>query len=139
MPLPPDLQARPSARAQWFENSLKSLAGATVVFFDPDNGIVPTSIKSARSRKALKYAMLEEIETTYKNGSSVVIYNHRDRKPIDLYKLRLQSVLPEVPHRRILHWTRGSSRSYLCLFQPEHVPALTEVFESLKEKGLAEI
>ncbi|MBE7440590.1 MAG: hypothetical protein HS115_19255 [Spirochaetales bacterium] len=139
LPLPADIQARPAARTQWFENSLKSLNGAEVVFFDPDNGIVPTSVKSARSRKALKYAMPEEIETTFKNGSSVVIYNHHDRKPIDLYKLRLQSVMPALPHRRILHWTRGSPRSYLWLLQPEHTPALTEVIYNLKERGFGEI
>ena len=55
-----------------------------MVFLDPDNGLKVNSVgkKSARS---VKYAFYEEVCGYIEQGQSVLIYNHRCRKPEKQY------------------------------------------------------
>ncbi len=67
-------------RAEWHKKALEKFRDSDLVFLDPDNGMLVKSVgkKSARS---VKYAFYEEIKDYIDNGKSVLVYNHRSRKP----------------------------------------------------------
>ena len=58
-----------------------------IIFLDPDNGL---EVKSTNpySKNGNKYATYQEAADYYAQGSTVIIYNHRDRKPENEYLKR---------------------------------------------------
>lgn len=71
-------------RTEWNQKALETLESATLVFLDPDNGLQVKSVgeKSARS---IKYAFYKEVKKYMERGQSVLVYNHRCRKPEEVY------------------------------------------------------
>lgn len=59
---------------------MKKLKDSDIVFVDPDNGMLVTSV-SKRSARSVKYTLYEEVNDYVQHGQSVLIYNHRSRKP----------------------------------------------------------
>lgn len=61
-------------RGAWHEQALRELAGADLVFLDPDNGmIVPSAGKES------KYVLDAEVKDYLCQGQSVLVYQHRPR------------------------------------------------------------
>ena len=71
-------------RAQWHADALQALADCDLVFLDPDNGLLVKSV-GRRSAKSVKYVFDEELNDYLARGQSVVLYNHRARKPAAQY------------------------------------------------------
>ena len=65
-------------RAAYFEEFWAGLSPHSLIFFDPDNGIGPPSQKVGRANSS-KYVFSEEIARSYKQGHSVVIFQHWPR------------------------------------------------------------
>lgn len=57
-------------RKTWFEESLIFFKKNDYLFLDPDNGLIPKSIK-AKSKKSIKYIFFSEIHDLLKIGKSV--------------------------------------------------------------------
>lgn len=90
-----------------------------VVFVDPDNGLAPDGIKDNKSRpKGRKYIYEDDLNRFYKEGKSLIVYNHRDRKKEDKCLERFLSIHPEPA--LILRWNRVSVRYYLFILQRKH-------------------
>jgi hypothetical protein len=74
-----DKHLRPSmtggARRAWHVGALRGLAGADVVFVDPDNGL-STKPRGTRSNK---YVFPTELADYSTRGQSLVVYHHADR------------------------------------------------------------
>jgi len=79
---------RISLRQDWFEKSQSHLSQADIIFLDPDNGINLDPSKKA-DPNAVKYVFPDEIETYYGLGKSLIIYNHRDRRPREEYERKI--------------------------------------------------
>ena len=67
-------------REGWNERAAKLFADVDLVFMDPDNGLLVKSV-SKRSKRSVKYAFYEEVKRFIDDGKSVLLYNHRCRKP----------------------------------------------------------
>ena len=65
----------PGARRRWHCLALDALAGAEVVFADPDNGI-RTSVSGSKPEK---YALVAELADYAERGQSLIVYQHADR------------------------------------------------------------
>lgn len=112
---------RKVSRQKWHESALDYLSSADVVFLDPDNGLEVASIPREHPQ-AGKYVYLQELEDYYQLGQSIILYNHRGRKPADEYMKRLQTIRSLIPdtHCFILRWRRGSQRDYIFILQSRH-------------------
>lgn len=106
-------------RAKWHEQAMKKLKDSDIVFVDPDNGMLVKSV-GKRSARSVKYTFYEEVRDYIQRGQSVLIYNHRSRKPEEKYFRDICSKLQEatnVPESNILKITfpKCSIRDYLAV------------------------
>ena len=111
-------------RENWYKESVKCLAKSEILFLDPDNNILPDEKENDYSSEGTKYAFPGEIEGYFKNGHSLIIYNHIDRTNETDFVRRLQSVVnkPAFDDARILimKYNRYSLRFYLIILKPYH-------------------
>ena len=66
-------------RAHYMADCRMTLAKANLVFFDPDNGIEVASSQRGL-RRSQKHVFLDELEAFYKEGKSILIYQHFPRR-----------------------------------------------------------
>lgn len=71
-----------SARGRYLEELTKACAGHELVFLDPDNGLEVKSVPYGR-RGSSKYTYLQELQTFFRNGHSVLVYQHFPRRKRD--------------------------------------------------------
>ena len=67
------------ARSNWIERALKTLSAADLLFFDPDNGVEIPSIPKGR-KDSSKYVFWDEVELGWKQGASLLIFQHFARQ-----------------------------------------------------------
>lgn len=124
---------RIAAREKWHKDSISQLNKADIIFFDPDNGIhLDTSIKSRA--KSVKYIFQNEIESYFKLGKTVVVYNHRDRSKKQKYGEKILSATEFVQPPNdvmILRFKRYSVRDYIFLIQDHDQELINHTFNSL--------
>ena len=115
------------SRDKWHLKALKKLSKQDVIFLDPDNGL---EVKSTNpySKNGNKYATYQEAADYYAQGSTVIIYNHRDRKPGNEYLKRFYRFtdMEETKNAKMfyLRASRYSVRDYLFLVQERHFSGL---------------
>ena len=114
-------------RNKWHFEALKKLCKQDIVFLDPDNGLEVKSTKPT-SKNGNKYTTYQEVADYYKNGSSVIVYNHRDRKPENEYIKRLTKFkyIPETANAKLFYLRafRYSVRDYLFIVHERHFSCL---------------
>ena len=119
---------RTAFRESWHKNALYNLFGLDVVFVDPDNGlIVPSAVGTAKENK---YALINEIADYYRQGSSVMYYQHKARRK-DSFYLDQQKRLIERPEFKgadslTLKFITTSQRYYFFILQPKHQKIITD-------------
>lgn len=64
-------------RQDFMQECQAALAGCSIIFFDPDNGL-EVALKKGRKNSS-KYLYLDEVESFYSAGHSVLIYQHFPR------------------------------------------------------------
>lgn len=120
-------------RDEWHLEALKELGNQDVIFLDPDNGL---EVKSAKpySKNGNKYTTYKETADYYAKGATVIIYNHRDRKPEEDYLKRFYRFkdMEETQNSRMfyLRASRYSVRDYLFLVQERHFSDLERAIDS---------
>jgi len=82
---------RKADREKWHSKALTALSEVDLVFVDPDNGLLVSS--AAGKRKENKYVTPDEIEDYYRQGSSVVYYQHKARVPDLIYADRHRELM----------------------------------------------
>lgn len=112
-------------RFEWHDKSLQSLKECDVIFYDPDNGLEINSIGKLHP-KAVKYVYFDEIRETYKNGKSIVIYQHTNRSTnannqINIRVDQLSDCLSiNKKDIRVVLSSSGTTRYFLIIKQPKH-------------------
>ena len=110
-------------RDKWHNQALKKLCCKDIIFCDPDNGLEVKSTKPT-SKNGNKYITYQEAADYYKNGSSIIIYNHRDRKPETEYVkrfLKFREIKETVDAKMFyLRASRFSVRDYLFIIHGRH-------------------
>lgn len=124
---------RKAEREVWIRRSLDELHGCDLLFVDPDNGlIVPSADKTSKSNK---YVLPSELAEYYKQGASVVYYQHKARRPDAFYVRQHLSLVgnddfPSVGSLGVKFVTT-SLRYYFCLMQPFHENVIQEAVQKM--------
>lgn len=135
-PLPyslPNALSRGEGREKWFEESLTALEKSNILFLDPDNGIQPYGVDKTQPN-AIKYALRDEIKRYYESGKTLVIYNHRDRRPQSEYERKILAISQYIKSWndiKVLRFKRGSVRDYIFLIQKEHHQLIDQTIDYL--------
>ena len=120
-------------RDKWHLEALKKLGKQDVIFLDPDNGL---EVKSTNpySKNGNKYTTYKEAADYYVQGATVIIYNHRDRKPKNEYLKRFYRFIDmeETKNAKMfyLRASRYSVRDYLFLVQERHFSDLETAIDN---------
>ncbi len=119
---------RNAFRNRWHKTAIESLARLDVAFVDPDNGLLVPS--ATETRKENKFVKLDELrDYYYGNGSSVIYYQHKARRPdrfyIDQNKELLKSFELAPTLGLGLKFKTTSLRYYFFIMQPQHKEIIT--------------
>ena len=120
-------------RNNWHQTALESLKDCDIVFLDPDNGLEVKSY-SKTSSSGKKYVFYDELSSYYERGQSLIIYNHRDRKPEEKYIERFQKIreyVNDIGDMFYLRFNRFSVRDYVFVLQPEHEECVRNSVEEM--------
>ena len=121
------------SRDMWHSEALKKLHKQDIIFLDPDNGLEVKSTKPY-SKNGNKYTTYQEVANYYEKGSTVIIYNHRDRKPESEYLKRFYRFkdMEETKNAKMfyLRASRYSVRDYLFLVQERHFSDLERAIDN---------
>lgn len=119
-------------RAVWHNQALKFLYGKDIIFCDPDNGLEVKSTKPT-SKNGNKYTTYQEAADYYRSGSSVIVYNHRDRKTETEYIKRFLKFrdIKETANAKMLYLraSRFSVRDYLFIVHEKHFSCLEKAID----------
>lgn len=115
-------QERDQLREEWHAHALAELSGVDIVFVDPDNGVIVPS--AAGRTKENKYVKTEELEDYYGQGSSVIYYQHKARRPDSFYSeqhnLLVRNGGFENASGFALKFRTTSQRYYFFIIQARH-------------------
>ena len=115
-------EEREKTRERWHKKALSRLADAGIVCTDPDNGLIVPSAKGTVREN--KYILIEEIKDYYRQGSSVIYYQHKARKLDPFYKEQHRKLLKDLEFDGasgiILKFKTTSQRYYCFIIQPDH-------------------
>lgn len=117
---------RKADREMWHAKALAELSGVDLVFVDPDNGLLVPSADG--KRKENKYVTPKELADYYKQGSSVVYYQHKARVSDPVYTERHKKLIASAGFEGAsglgLRFCRTSLRYYFFIMQPKHKAAI---------------
>jgi hypothetical protein len=127
---------REEHRKNWLEESLSRLKSADIIFLDPDNGIQTDKVRKTQI-KAIKYVFKDEIKKYYERGKSLIIYNHRDRKPKPEYDRKITDSLGQIKSLngiKVLRFKRVSVRDFIFLIQKDHQDLMDQAIDYLRSE-----
>ena len=106
-------------RLEWHKKAMKMFENVELVFMDPDNGLLIKSV-GKRSARSIKYVFYEEVKDYIKSGKSVLVYNHRCRKPESKYFNDIEDRLQEnvKVDKEAIQWItfpKGTIRDYFAI------------------------
>lgn len=106
-------------RSRFFQDALKTFRGVELVFFDPDNGIEVPSTPYGR-RGSAKYIYWREMETAFKKGHTLLIYQHFPRVERTGFIKEQAAKLKKLGSREI-HTYRTSHVVFFLIPQRRHL------------------
>ena len=124
---------REAIRADWHKKALARLKRRDLIFADPDNGLIVPSAENGP--KSNKYVLPSELADYYRQGASVVYYQHKARLPDNFYiqqhrQLMSSGAFPDVGGAG-LKFVSTSQRFYFFLLQPEHVAPVNNCMKQM--------
>jgi hypothetical protein len=123
-----------SNRILWHLKGLKVFEKADIVFFDPDNGMELDTCPKTR-KNHVKYVYYEELAYYYNRGQSLIIYQHKDRKPtidyLEKFYLAKKVLTKPIGKMFLLRFHRFAIRDYFFVLHPEHVEEITNRVSSM--------
>lgn len=117
---------RKQFRENWHMQALKKLAGVDLVFIDPDNGlVVPSSVGGVKENKFVKP---DELADYYEQGSSVIYYQHKARRPDSFYTEQHNQLIESAGFEKssglALKFRTTSQRYYFFILHARHKEAI---------------
>jgi len=117
-------------RDVWFNKSLEILSETEIIFLDPDNGL-----EYIEGSGGEKHVLIHELEKYLKLRKSIILYNHRDRKPNNIYFSKFMNVANKngvcVDCLRIIRANKGTARDYVFFTQKRHKKIINDLIHSL--------
>ena len=125
---------RETERYLWFQESLQAIAGAELVFMDPDNGLLESD--DAGRKDAEKYVLPSEVEGAFNAGHNVVYYCHKGRRTCeqwDDYKsIMFKHVKDAIP--AVLTYHKGSQHSYIFLIHEQNFVKYRKIIDNFMNR-----
>lgn len=118
-------------RDTYFRAAFRTFGDASVVFFDPDNGIEVLSCPPGR-KDSSKYLAWSEIIATYRSGRSVLIYQHFPRRSRNEYILEIANALIARTTAHVVTCFRTSNVAFFLVSQPAHEQALMDASDKVE-------
>lgn len=129
---------RAFSRDVWFKKSLGALADSDIIFCDPDNGLLVSSV-SLGSIRSDKYVRADELIAYYSAGKSVVFYNHRCREKEPMYLSRFAPLQQRAELSGAkwngLKFVRGTIRDYFFILQPSHAGQVSTAIKNMMQSN----
>ena len=124
---------RESFRKVWHNKALEALVGNSIIFVDPDNGlIVPSAVGKPKENK---YVLYDELADYYAQQSSVIYYQHKARKPDEFYLRQHKELIhsQSFPDAKglALKFKTTSQRFYFFIMQPQHRELIETAVKSM--------
>ena len=119
----PDITGPPHRRLRerimWFTRAQETVQGCELIFLDPDNGLEVQSVGPS-SRLAGKYSTVAEISLLLSTGAGVVFYQHCDRSPWRIQRIRIMNQIasgvgPRHVTIRSVRFGGFGSRAFFCV------------------------
>ena len=123
-------EIREVIRAHWLQDAIRTVAGADIVFVDPDNGISRTNDGRYRKR-GLKFTYFDDLRGFWEQGQSLVVYHHLGHSAPAQCQIRDFAGLLEAELglglRPVALWfRRGSPRVFFVVSQPERADVINK-------------
>ncbi|HWR51213.1 MAG TPA: hypothetical protein VN428_08910 [Bryobacteraceae bacterium] len=124
-----DRVGRALRRSRWNACAVDALAGADLVFMDPDNGLAGKSA-SQTGKDGPKYVFPDELVPYIRRGQSLVVYHHQTREKGGLTQQieNKAAMLRGIGASRVWAFVfrRFSVRVYFLIPAPAHAALLAE-------------
>ena len=115
-------------REKWFGDSLKKLFNTEIIFLDPDNGL-------EYKKGDVKHVLKQELSTYFYHGKSIILYNHRDRKPDNEYFSKFTDLAKKLNlnknYLKVIRANKGTARDYVFFIQKKHEKLINELVDKL--------
>ncbi len=128
-------------RSEWCERAKNRFADVDLIFMDPDNGLLVDSV-GKYSTRSVKYAFYkEEVKEYIDSGKSVLVYNHRCRKPKEKYFHDIEDKIEKEikVYRQMVQkitFPKGTTRDYFAIPAcEEHYKMFHEAFADMKNSS----
>lgn len=123
-------ELRKERRNAWHQRALKKLENCNIIFLDPDNGLVPEK-GSCTSSNGDKYAAYPEVCDYFNAGSSIIIYNHKNRTKLKEYlDTRFSKLREKMSNAKFICLAHKKIHIFLFVIQPKHY---ANIEKSLRE------
>ena len=119
------------ARRDGFERMRKTFIGTDLVFFDPDNGLEVPSCPAGRKGSS-KYLLWEEVQRTYQDGASLLIFQHYARVERTAFTRDLANRLAAKTGAECLLALSTAHVLFLLVLQPRHQAQALTALRQLK-------
>ena len=106
-------------RARWLGRMKQVLARADLTFFDPDNGLEVPS-KPLGRRGSSKYVYWSELVELWRDGKSLLVFQHYPRETRDRYVARRVEECRSKLQRAKVHALSSANVLFLVVAQPAH-------------------
>ena len=138
-----DRAATEERRRDWLQAGRNAVKGTDLVFFDPDNGLEPKSVKP-HYKKGPKYVFYGDLDAHVEAGQSLVVYHHlsRNKAHADQISERLAAVSKrfDLGERAFaLRFWRWSVRAYFVMPSPAHSKLLSDRAQQLIDSPWGEL
>lgn len=121
------------ARSNWIERALKTLSAADLLFFDPDNGLEISSKPKGR-KDSRKYVFWDEVELGWKQGASLLIFQHFARETRTKHVARLAVELEVRAPGSTVTPLVTSNVLFLLASRPQHADRAAATLDLLKTR-----
>jgi hypothetical protein len=135
-----DLQApeQDALRKRYLLACLQALAACEVLFFDPDNGIEVVSCPYG-SRGSGRYVYWRELGHAFRDGHSVLVYQHYPRVKRELFHSRISAQLQAHLGPAGVYGLVTSSVVYFLAVQPHHLNRAKHALALIGERWQGEV
>ena len=115
---------RRAMREEWLASARRRVAEAELVFFDPDNGLLPATV-GLHSQHGPKYAAMDDLAAFWAEGKSLVLYQQgvMDRNGLQMVedkKAEIRGGLELDRDPLALWFHRGTGRVFFVVPQLRH-------------------
>jgi hypothetical protein len=120
-------------RGRWFDSLMNQIQDVDIVFFDPDNGLEIKS-KPYGQKYSSKFLYWREVETLWKSGKSLLIYQHFIREKRSKFVQRMLGALSESTPGSLLEAFATPHVVFLMALQPRHHHLHQPITQSVQSK-----